>query len=304
MGVKLSFQRRQPAATPGHCATIAILLAECRSGLDLCQDRAGALPGARGLRRESVTSTVEKTRLYTLLGDYPNTMALKKGETTSSLVDFDFADVKVSNTAFKPLVREARFDVGELAIVTYLQARAYGKPFVLIPATVLGRGQHHTIAYNPQRGPLSASGLAGKRVGVRAYTQTTGAWVRGFLSDDYGVDPTKVHWITFEDPHIAEYTDPDFVERAPEGKVLVQMLLDGELDAAIVGDKIPDSRLALLIPEADTVAQTWAKTHGGTPINHMIVIRDAISKSRPDLVREIYRMLRESRRAVPQPERS
>src|SRR6478752_6240835 len=164
------------------------IFAECRPGLDLCQDRAGALPGARGLRRESVTSTVEKTRLYTLLGDYPNTMALKKGETTSSLVDFDFADVKVSNTAFKPLVREARFDVGELAIVTYLQARAYGKPFVLIPATVLGRGQHHTIAYNPQRGPLSASGLAGKRVGVRAYTQTTGAWVRGFLSDDYGVD--------------------------------------------------------------------------------------------------------------------
>ena len=82
------------------------------------------------------------------------------------------------------------------------------------------------------------------------------------------------------------------------------MLLDGELDAAIVGDKIPDPRLALLIPDADTVAQAWAKTHGGIPINHMIVIRDAISKSRPDLVREIYRMLRESRRAVPPPEGS
>ena len=196
-----------------------------------------------------MTSTIEKTRLYTLLGDYPNTMALKKGETTSSLVDFDFADVKVSNTAFKPLVREAKFDVGELAIVTYLQAKAYGKPYVLIPATVLGRGQHHTIAYNPQRGPLSASGLAGKRVGVRAYTQTTGAWVRGFLSDDYGVDPAKVHWVTFEDPHLAEFKDPDFVTRAPEGKTLVQMLLDGELDAAIVGDKLPDPRLAPLIPE-------------------------------------------------------
>ena len=150
-----------------------------------------------------MTSTTKKTKLYTLLGDYPNTTALKKGETTSSLVDFDFADVKVSNTAFKPLVREAAFDLGELAIVTYLQAKAYGKPYVLIPATVLGRGQHHTIAYNPQRGPLRASGLAGKRVGVRAYTQTTGAWVRGFLSDDYGVDPAKVHWVTFEDPHLA-----------------------------------------------------------------------------------------------------
>ncbi|MGB8617668.1 MAG: phosphate ABC transporter substrate-binding protein, partial [Pseudolabrys sp.] len=91
-----------------------------------------------------MTSTIENTKLHTLLGDYPNTMALKKGEVTSSLVSFDFANVKVANTAFKPLVREAKFDVGELAIVTYLQAKDYGKPYVLIPATVLGRGQHHT----------------------------------------------------------------------------------------------------------------------------------------------------------------
>lgn len=249
-----------------------------------------------------MTSSVEKAKLYTLLGNYPNTMALKKGEVTSNIIDLDFADVKVSNTAFKPLVREAKFDLGELAIVTYLQAKAYGKPYVLIPATVLGRSQHHTIAYNPQRGPLNASDLMGKRVGVRAYTQTTGAWVRGFLADDYGIDPTKVHWVTFEDPHLAEFKDPGFVTRAPESKTLVQMLLDGGLDAAIVGDNLPDPRLAPLIPDADAVARKWAEMHGGVPINHMMVVRGTISKSRPDLVKEIYRMLRESRRAVPPPD--
>ena len=248
-----------------------------------------------------MTSSVEKTKFYTLLGNYPNTKALKTGAVTSNVIDLDFADVKVSNTAFKPLVREAKFDLGELAIVTYLQAKAYGKPYVLIPATVLGRGQHHTIAYNPHRGPLNASDLTGKRVGVRAYTQTTGAWVRGFLADDYGVDPAKIHWVTFEDPHLAEYKDPEFVSRAPESKTLTQMLLDGELDAAIVGDKLPDPQLAPLIPDADAVASKWAKTHGGVPINHMMVVRDTISKSRPDLVKEIYRMLRESRRVVPPP---
>jgi 4,5-dihydroxyphthalate decarboxylase len=241
----------------------------------------------------------EKLRLYTLLGDYPNTTALKKGEVVSDLIDFVFADVKVSNTAFKPLVREARFDLGELAIVTYLQAKAYGKPYVLIPATVLGRGQHHTIAYNPERGPLSASDLMGKRVGVRAYTQTTGAWVRGFLADDYKIDPAKIHWVTFEDPHLAEFKDPDFVTRAPEGKPMVQMLIDGELDAAIVGDKLPDPRLAPLIEDADTAARKWAEMYGGIPINHMMVIRSAIASSHPDVVKEIYRVLRESRRAVP-----
>ena len=242
-----------------------------------------------------------KTKLFTLLGNYPNTLALKKGEVKSDLVDFDFADVKVSNTAFKPLVREAKFDVAELAIVTFLQAKTYGKPYVLIPATVLGRGQHHTIAYNPERGELKPSDLAGKRVGVRAYTQTTGAWVRGFLADDYGVDTAKVRWVTFEDPHLAEYKDPDFVTRAGEGKTLVQMLLDGELDAAIVGDTLPDPRLKPLIPDADAVARRWAETHGGVPINHMMVVREAIAKSRPDIVQEIYRMLQESRRAAPPP---
>jgi len=107
--------------------------------------------------------------------------------------------------------------------------------------------------------------------------------------------------VTFEDPHLAEYKDPDFVTRAPEGKNLTQMLLDGELDAAIVGDKLPDPRLKPLIPDADAVARQWAQTHGGVPINHMMVVRNTIAKTRSDAVKEIYRMLHDSRRAVPPP---
>src|ERR1700688_3298176 len=97
--------------------------------------------------------------LHTLLATYPSTAALKRGDVSSPLVQFDFADVKVSNTAFKPLVREQKFDLGELAIVTYLQARAYGKPYVLLPAVVVGRGQHHTIVYNAERGILAPGDL-------------------------------------------------------------------------------------------------------------------------------------------------
>jgi 4,5-dihydroxyphthalate decarboxylase len=243
-----------------------------------------------------------KLKLSTLLGNYPNAQALKSGAVKSDLVDFDFADVKVPNTAFKAVVRDAKFDVAELAIVTYLQAKTYGKPYVLIPTTVLGRGQHHTIAYNPEHGPLKAGELAGKRVGVRAYTVTTGAWVRGFLADDYGVDHTAIRWVSFEDPHLAEYKDPEFVTRAPQGRTIVQMLLDGELDAAIVGDTLPDPRLKPLIPDAEIAARQWAQTHGGVPINHMVVVRTSIAKERPDVVKDIYRALQESRRAALPPE--
>ncbi len=240
-------------------------------------------------------TTPEKVKLFTLMGNYRNAMALKDGRIASSLVEFDFADVKVSNTAFKPLVREAKFDLAEVAIVTFLQAKTYGKPYVLIPATVVGRGQLHTIAYNPERRSLGPGDLNGKTLGVRAYTQTTGAWVRGILAEDYGVDLDSIKWVTFEEGHVAEYKDPPNVRRAPEGKQLVQMLLDGELDAAIVGDKFPDPRLKPLIPDPETANRKWAESHGGVPINHMLVIREELARRRPDVVREVYRLFGEAK---------
>jgi 4,5-dihydroxyphthalate decarboxylase len=245
-----------------------------------------------------MTIETAPVKLHALLGNYPNTLALKNNEIRSPLVAVDFADVKVANTAFKPLVREHRFDFGELAIVTFLQAKVYGKPYVLMPAVVVSRGQLQTIAYNAERGTLGPGDLAGKRVGVRAYTQTTGAWVRGILAQDYGVALDRVRWVTFEEPHLAEYRDPDTVERAPAGKELVQMLLDGELDAAIVGDSLPDKRLKTLIPDAEAVGRQWAARHGGVPINHMAVIRQSISRERPDVVREVFRLLVESQKAA------
>jgi 4,5-dihydroxyphthalate decarboxylase len=240
----------------------------------------------------------DKLKLFTLMGSYPNAMALKEGKLGSDILEFDFADVKVSNTAFKPLVRDAKFDLAEVAIATFLQAYVYGKPYVLIPATVVGRGQLHTIAYNPERGALKPSDLNGKTLGVRAYTQTTGVWVRGILGEDYGVDLNSLKWVTFEEGHVAEYDDPPNVRRAAEGKQLVQMLLDGELDAAIVGDKFPDPRLKPLIPDAETANRRWSETHGGIPINHMLVIREGLAKARPDVVREVYRLFRKAKDAA------
>src|SRR5580693_2291416 len=154
--------------------------------------------------------------LQTLLASNPNTVAMKNGELRSPLVSFSYADVKTANKLFKAFVREQKFDLAELAIVTFLQAKAYGKPYILMPAVVVARGQHHTIFYNPERGCLNPGDLNGRKVGVRAYSQTTGAWVRGFLEEDYGVDFQRVQWITFEDPHVAEFIDPPWVQRAPE----------------------------------------------------------------------------------------
>src|ERR1700716_2582258 len=118
-------------------------------------------------------TTATKLKLHTMLGNYPNTKPLKSGAIKSDLVDFDFVEVKVANNLFKSVVRDAKYDLAELAIVTYLQAKSYGKPYVVLPAVLVSRGQHHTIAYNADRGDLKPSDLTGKRVGLRAYPVTT-----------------------------------------------------------------------------------------------------------------------------------
>lgn len=236
--------------------------------------------------------------LHSLLGNHPNTKALKSGQISSPLVKFDFFEVKVANTQFKAIVRDLKYDFGELAIVTFLQAKHYGKPYILLPATIVGRNQHHTIFYNADKGALTPGVLNGKRIGVRAYTQTTGTWVRGFLAQDYGVDLKSVTWVTFEEPHVLEYRDPANVRRAADGKVLKQMLIDGEIDAAILGDVAEEGPIRHLIPNHEEAGRAWARAHGGVPINHLAVIKEDIVRSRPDVVREVYRVLKESRAAA------
>src|SRR5258708_18380869 len=134
----------------------------------------------------------------TLLGDYPVTQPLKKGEVKSPSVSLDFADVKTVSTAFKRVVRNLEFDCAELAIVTFLMAKAHGKPFVLLPAVVLARFQHPHIVYNVERGQLAPADLAGRRVGTRSYTVKTSTSLPAILANNYGLDLHRVTCVTFQ----------------------------------------------------------------------------------------------------------
>src|SRR5271169_5442058 len=192
----------------------------------------------------------EIMKIDTLLQDKPWNMPLKCREIKSSIVEFDFDDIEEASDHFKPLVRDLVYDCGELAIVTYLQAKAYNKALVLLPFVVSGNFHHKSIGYNTAKGDLAPADLAGRRVGVRTYSQTTGVWVRGILQNEYGVGLDKVTWVTFDDSHLAEYSDPPNCQRAPKGKKLVDMLLDGEVDAAILGSNMPKNvQLKTLIPD-------------------------------------------------------
>jgi 4,5-dihydroxyphthalate decarboxylase len=244
-------------------------------------------------------SASQVTTLSAAFDDYPHTQALKSGGVKSDQAGFAFSTIKPANKFFKPCVRELKFDVSELAIGTFLMAKAWGKPLVLLPATVMGRFQHGTLLYNAARGTMTPQDLPGKRVGVRAYSQTTGIWVRGILFNDYGVDTSACRWVTQEDGHVAEFEEPPGVERAAEGKDLIAMLRAGEIDAAIYGVNLPnDPALKSVIPDPEAAAAKWYAQHRVVPINHMVVVTERLAKTRPDLVREVYRVLLESKRAA------
>jgi len=230
-------------------------------------------------------------RLKTLLGDHPGTAALKNGSIKSDLVEFDFAQYTPTNKGFKPMVREAAFDVSEMAIVTYLMAKSFGKPMVLLPDVVLARFQHGHALYNAKKARLAPRDLDGKRVGIRSFTTTTGAWLRGILANDYGVDLDSIDWVTFEDAHVAEFTDT--TKRAPRGKQIIQMLIDGELDA-VLGEKSDHPDLKPLFADVVAEEEIWFAKHKVVPINHMVVVSRTLSEQHPDVVGEVHRLLAES----------
>jgi len=237
--------------------------------------------------------------LSACLGTYTHTRALKEGAVRSDRLRLSFVEVNPVNRAFRMMVREQKFDVCEMAIVSYLQAKAYSKPLMLIPATMMGRFQHGTMLYNSERGTLTPQDLPGRRVGVRAITQTTGVWMRGILWKDYGLDLDKVQWVTFEDAHLAEFSDPPGVERAAQGKDITAMLLAGELDAAIFGGVMPtDPRLKSVIPDPEGAALGWYRKYRTVPVNHMVVLKSSLANSDPGAVREMYRMLLDSKKAA------
>src|SRR5277367_6364100 len=130
--------------------------------------------------------------LSVAVGAYPHTEALKSGRIASAELRLEFAEISPINRAFAPMVRERRFDVCEMAIATFLQAKAYDKPLVLLPLAMAVRFQESALLCRADSAIRGPADLAGRRLGVRAYSQTTGMWLRGLLADDWGVKPEDV----------------------------------------------------------------------------------------------------------------
>ena len=234
----------------------------------------------------------QPVHLQTVLKTTALTTPLKDGVLKSDQVVLDFSEISPIHKAFAPMVREAKFDISELAIVTALQAVAFGRPILLLPVVVASRFQRGCLVSYRPHGEVKPEQLRGKRIGVRSYTQTTGMWVRAHLVEDYGLATPDIHWITHDPAHVEQYQDPSFVEH-PAGDIgLLDMLHEGDIDAAIFGNDLPEGDdYVPLIANAKAKDLAWAQQHGFVPINHVIAASAGICKREPAAVRAAYELL-------------
>jgi 4,5-dihydroxyphthalate decarboxylase len=234
--------------------------------------------------------------LSVLLGDYPHTRPLKDGTIPVAGVDCRFGTASPLYPAFARMVRSLRYDVCEMALATYLQAREAGVPITLLPVVMIGGTHHQSLTRLPGTPPSGPRQLVGKRVGVRAYSQTTGLWVRGVLHEDYGVASSDVTWVTTEEPHVAQYREPVNVRRSRAGRV-ADLLRDGEVSAAVLGPRAIGTQGVELVPvieDARAAGRAWVDRHGTVPVNHMVVVRNEVVRSAPEAVAALYHALRAS----------
>jgi 4,5-dihydroxyphthalate decarboxylase len=239
---------------------------------------------------------MDRTKLKTALVTRGHTQALKDGTVKPRTFDFEFEEVPAIIQAFRRMVRGLEFDISEMAITTYICARAHGKRFTALPIFPMRAFHHGAIICNTKAGIQSPKDLEGRKVGVnRGYTVTTGVWARGILQHQYGVDLRRITWVLSGDEHVAEWKPPTNVVPIESGKKMEDLLVSGEIPAAI-GVQVDSPDVRPLIPNARESGFEALRDRGLYPINHTVVVKDDLLAARPDLAADIFDAFAEAKR--------
>jgi 4,5-dihydroxyphthalate decarboxylase len=242
-----------------------------------------------------------KVRLTIAVADYPHTAAVRNGSIPIEGVDAEIITVAPQIAAFRRMVRKVEFDVCELAPTTYIVARAYGAPFSALPIFVLRRFHHAGLLVREDSGIKTPKDLEGRKVGVRAYSVTTGVWTRAVLIDEYGLDSSKVTWVVDDEEHVTQLKLPSNVIHTTPGRSLADMMADGELSAGFHGNagvgrsgsptdgwKTVEAHYPDLFPNAEELEADWYKRTGIYPMHGTIVVKDSILKEHPWVAQSLY----------------
>jgi 4,5-dihydroxyphthalate decarboxylase len=242
-----------------------------------------------------------KVHLRIAVAEHPHTAAVRNGSIPIAGVDAEIITVEPQIAAFRRMVRQVEFDVCELAPTTYIIARAYGAPFVALPIFVLRRFHHAGLLVRPESGIKTPKDLEGRKVGVRAYSVTTGVWTRAILIDEYGLDSSKVTWVVDDEEHVTQLKLPSNVIHTQPGRSLADMMAEGELAAGFDGNagvgrsgsptagwKTVEAHYPDLFPNAEALEANWYERTGIYPMHGTIVVKDSILVEHPWVAQSLF----------------
>jgi 4,5-dihydroxyphthalate decarboxylase len=251
------------------------------------------------------TSMADEPRLKIAIGSYGHTRALKDGSVPIRGVTPEYIEVVPIVGAFRRMVRDLEFDVCEMAPTTYMIARARGAPYIALPVFLMRRFHHSGFVVRPDAGIKVPKDLEGKKVGVRAYSVTTGVYTRGIFVNEYGLDSSKVTWVVDDEEHVTTLELPPNVVHAPPGKSLVSMMESGEIQAGFTGRAgvgragppvgaweqrahTPPGTYPELIPDVAQVEADWFARTGIYPVHGLVTVKTEILDRHPGVARALY----------------
>lgn len=243
----------------------------------------------------------DKVHLKIAVAEAPHTSAVRNGSIPIEGVDAEFITVVPQIGAFRRMVRQVEFDVCEIAPTTYIIARAHGAPFVALPIFLVRRFHHAGLLVRPDAGIKTPRDLEGKKVGVRAYSVTTGVWTRSVLMEEFGLDSSKVTWVVDDEEHVTQLKLPANVVHAAEGRSLADMMADGELAAGFHanagigrsgsptgGWKVVEAHYPDLFPNAAELEADWYRRTGIYPMHGTLVVKDSVLAEHPWVAKSLF----------------
>ena len=244
--------------------------------------------------------------LKVAVGTYGHTQAIKDGSVGARGIKLDLVEVVPIVAAFRRMVRDLEFDVCELAPTTYLIARALGAPYIALPVFLMRRFHHGGLVCRGDAGIRQPKDLEGQKVGVRAYSVTTGVWTRGILANEYGVDTSKITWIVDDEEHVTQLELPPNVVHAAPGQSLVSLMAAGEIQAGFTaaagigraGAPKPGWEAAQartpeyheLFPDPARVEMEWFRRTKIYPIHGLVVVKESVLKKHKGVAKALFDM--------------
>ena len=246
-------------------------------------------------------------KLKLACADYDRTRPLKYGLVKPKGIDLEIINDEV-HEIFWRMLQYNEFDVSEMSTSNYLTEKSTDNPrFIAIPVFLSRLFRHGYIFINRNAGIKDPQDLRGKKIGIPEYSMTALVWIRGILQHEYGVAPSEIEW------HMGggegarragriKHGMPEDVRihDVPEGKILGDMLVNGEIDAMLHAD-VPLSiwennpNVGRLFPNYREVEQDYYRRTKIFPIMHSVAIKREIYEANPWVAKSLYDAFIESK---------